>query len=160
MQPRQGRINHQNNSLIHLGPFSSRQRQSKWLRFHCRRRWVPFGLGSSSRFLRKVFKSLIFLLVEHPFDIGDTVIIDKIRYTVSKCACSKQLLRGFRFFNHVHSQHVLFSKYIYNEQRPNNHWIPSRYPSSTTSLSVPAWCRQPSTLSSPNHSQITPVPSV
>ena len=53
MQPRQGRINHQNNSLIHLGPFSSRQRQPSGYAFIAGAGGFLLGLGFLSRFREK-----------------------------------------------------------------------------------------------------------
>lgn len=66
----------------------------------------------------KVFKSLIFLLVEHPFDIGDTVIIDKIRYTVLEMRLFQTTFKRLSDSSITYIPNTsLFSKYIYNEQR-------------------------------------------
>lgn len=66
----------------------------------------------------KIFKSFIFVLVEHPFDIGDTVIIDKVKYTVLEM---KLFQTTFRRFNDSTVTYIpnnnLLSKYIYNEER-------------------------------------------
>jgi small-conductance mechanosensitive channel len=66
----------------------------------------------------RIFKSFIFVLVEHPFDIGDTVIIDKVKYTVLEMKLFQTTFR-----RHADStvtyipNNNLLSKYIYNEER-------------------------------------------
>lgn len=66
----------------------------------------------------KVFKSFIFVLVEHPFDIGDTVIVGKIRYTVVDIRLFQTTFKRvsdstLAYIPNLH----LISSYIYNEDR-------------------------------------------
>lgn len=66
----------------------------------------------------RVFKSFIFVLVEHPYDIGDTVIIDKIRYDVMEMQVFQTVFKRISDSTITYmSNNVLLSKYIYNEQR-------------------------------------------
>lgn len=66
----------------------------------------------------RVFKSFIFVLVEHPFDIGDAVIIDKTKYTVVglKLFVTTLSRSSDGTLTYIPNSNLV-SKYIYNEQR-------------------------------------------
>ena len=78
-----------------------------------------FGLGFLFKdSCEKIFKSFIFVLVEHPFDIGDTVIIDKTRYTVLEMKLFQTTFKRLSDSTVTYiPNNALFSKYIYNEER-------------------------------------------
>lgn len=66
----------------------------------------------------RIFKSFIFVLVEHPFDIGDVVIIDKVRYSVVKMELFQTTFRRMTDSAITYiPNNTLVAKYIYNEQR-------------------------------------------
>ena len=66
----------------------------------------------------KVFKSFIFVLVEHPFDIGDTVIIDKTKYSVLDIQLFQTTFRKLTDSTVTYIPNSsLVAKYIYNEDR-------------------------------------------
>lgn len=67
---------------------------------------------------KRVFESFIFVLIEHPFDVGDRVIVDKTRYVVLLVEVLTTVLQ--RDSDHAIAyipNHILATKYIYNEAR-------------------------------------------
>lgn len=66
----------------------------------------------------RIFKSFIFVLVVHPFDIGDTIVIDKTRYTVMEMQIFQTTFKKLSDSTVTYiSNNVLLGKYIYNENR-------------------------------------------
>lgn len=66
----------------------------------------------------RVFKSFIFVLVEHPYDVGDAVIIDKTRYSVIKMDLFVTTLKRHQDGTITYITNMaLVNKYIYNEER-------------------------------------------
>lgn len=78
-----------------------------------------FGLGFLFKDLcEKVFKSFIFVLVEHPFDIGDIIIVGKIKYIVVDIRLFQTTFMRVSdstvtYMSNLH----LINSYIYNENR-------------------------------------------
>ena len=78
---------------------------------------VAFGFIFKST-CERIFKSFIFVLVEHPFDIGDTVIVEDTRYIVLGIELFTSTLKRVQDGTVTYIPNNLLSEsYIYNEQR-------------------------------------------
>ena len=80
---------------------------------------VIFGFGFLFKdTCERIFKSFIFVLVEHPFDIGDMIIIDKTHYDVLEMQLFQTTFKRISDSAVTYiPNNTLLTKYIYNEQR-------------------------------------------